>query len=210
MDIHTFFNKLRDGIAVCDAPEHVDLPKARQCSITDFFKQLRYNIENDILCSKPTTIYVEQPNVHDDMTTAEVHTNENDNKEESIAKVNPLLMYKTYFDKAIEKGYMEALPDGKYNWIGNDVDLAYFIGALYCGDTVEENTNYTVWKKGKKRFPAKNVEDLFGKNVAQLRINRTSQKAQISSPPQSYFGINNLIKEVKESIEGIKENEPKE
>lgn len=102
-----------------------------------------------------------------------------------------------YMPVAISKGYAAEEGNG-YKWLKTDVLLAYFIGVIFCGDSVLiEKGCSPQWCAGTDLFPDDFVKTVFKKDVRQLRSNRVSANAKTKTPPQNYKNIDELIVSVK-------------
>lgn len=102
-----------------------------------------------------------------------------------------------YMPAAISKGYAAEEGNG-YKWLNNNVLLAYFIGVIFCGDSVLiEKGCSPQWCAGTDLFPDDFVKTVFNKDVRQSRSNRVSANAKIKTPPQNYKNIDELIESVK-------------
>jgi len=106
-------------------------------------------------------------------------TNNERTKEGGI--VLPLVLRKTMlhgeaFDAAVEKGYIVMTEDGHLAWmLGSSTLLAYFLGRLFSGDygRYSKVKDGKVWLRGKKAFPATELQELFGEpSLRKLRQNR--------------------------------------
>jgi len=205
-EIKEYFASIRADIDKLpdDPPEEI-IP---EMTLSEYFQQIRDDIENDRIqnpyCEECKSDKISQ--AEDSLSLENTdNTNASTNMEPSISHDDSddissgLSDLKPFFDKAIEKGFMKE--NGKnYEWLKTPTSLAYFIGRIYCGDTVEKgNYGYDTWIAGKKQFPRQDVIKLFGehmKNVAQLRVNKTSERAVTRTPPKEATVIDSMIAEV--------------
>lgn len=89
------------------------------------------------------------------------------------------MLHAEAFDAAVAKGYIAMTDDGHLAWmLGSTTLLAYFLGRLFSGDYgwYSKGKGGTVWIRGKKAFPATELQQLFGvKTLRKLRENRDSR-----------------------------------
>lgn len=89
------------------------------------------------------------------------------------------------FDNAISQGLIEQHPSGKLiSHFGTHVELAYFLGTLFCGDYATKH----IWCKGEYRYPDKELRRLFDFSVRTTRENRIGTEI-----PYYLTYINNLF-----------------
>ena len=83
---------------------------------------------------------------------------------------------KAAFQKAVEKGYIiNKEGERTLTWQLSNTLLAYFCGRLFAGDYLlySRRQSKFLWMKGKGKFPAKPLGDLFGiDDLKQLRQKR--------------------------------------
>lgn len=93
-------------------------------------------------------------------------------------------------ERAIERGLMSRTASG-YCWHKSKVLLAYFIGRVYCNDSVKGYYGAD-WTSGGK-FPDAEVVQLFGlgKKIGDLRRQKTSGGGE---PPRGYELIEDIIR----------------
>lgn len=93
---------------------------------------------------------------------------------------------------AIDEEYVLLTPDGRMVWqLESNTLLAYFCGRLWCGDkpVYSRRLKGCVWKRGKRPFPNKALERLFGvQNLYMLRLRRTMRAV-----PMGYEYIDQLF-----------------
>ena len=83
------------------------------------------------------------------------------------------------FDRAVAAGFITVTDDGHLSWcLGSKTLLTYFMGRLLCGDHGRyiARRDYSVWLWGKRRFPGKELSQLFGEislgDIRKKRHNR--------------------------------------
>lgn len=79
--------------------------------------------------------------------------------------------------EAIDARVLAISAEGKLIWLNeNKTLLAYFSGRMWCGDSSQysKRTGRYVWKCGNRRFPEKDLDDLF--EVKGLRGLRRQRK----------------------------------
>lgn len=115
---------------------------------------------------------VELPFSCDEMTT--IINNDRDIK--LPVRLQKTMLCASAFDMAVEEGYIKMKMDGHLEWmLGSSTLLAYFLGRLFAGDCSRYSNarGGKVWLTGKRTFPAKELQDLFGqKTLRKLRHNR--------------------------------------
>jgi len=102
------------------------------------------------------------------------------------------MLYSEAFDAAVEKGYIVMTEDGHLAWrMGSSTLLAYFLGRLYSGDysRYSKVKDGKVWLRGKKPFPATELQELFGEPcLRKLRQNREGRLL-----PENYELVDQLF-----------------
>lgn len=93
------------------------------------------------------------------------------------------------FKAAIKRGYMVQKGDG-YEWKSDKKHLAYMLGRLYCGDKVVQCKHGQEYRKGMKRFPTDEAQELFGFNVSRNRSGIAT-----NNPPTKFFIIDTLFEQ---------------
>jgi len=124
---------------------------------------------------------VELPFVVNEDALEQLSSIVNDDRAKEGGIVLPLPLRETMlhaeaFDAAIAKGYIEMTEDGHLAWmLGSTTLLAYFLGRLFSGDygKYSKGKKGTLWVRGKKPFPATELQQLFGESsLRKLRENR--------------------------------------
>lgn len=100
---------------------------------------------------------------------------------------------KAAFEKAVEEGYIinKEGEERKLTWQLSKTLLAYFCGRLFAGDYLQYSRRQKkyLWMKGKGKFPAKPLGDIFGiDDLKQLRQKRLSKAA-----PDNYTFIDDFF-----------------
>jgi len=84
------------------------------------------------------------------------------------------------FQKAVDKGYIQATSEGRLQWtLGSHTLFAYFAGRLWCSDKsiLHKRSGKSYWHRGKGILPQASLCELFGeRNLKQLRQNRADQR----------------------------------
>lgn len=94
------------------------------------------------------------------------------------------MLHARAFDEAVAKGYIQMTDDGHLEWmLGNATLLAYFLGRLFSGDCSKYSKAKCgmLWVKGKKTFPATELQLLFGeKTLRKLRQQREGRSLPVN------------------------------
>lgn len=154
--------------------------KTNKTTVAELLKEIQH-LESEIRNLK---VKVERLKIDDDGG----HTTDVGGEDNKTTNLTNLHEFSVPLQRAIEAKMMIENPDGTLTWNGGSKTLlAYFCGRLWCGDTLERDkvTRELYWKLGKKPFPKKKIEALFGtKGLRELRKQR-----DMMAPPQGFHCV---------------------